>query len=61
MRKLVLGLVALLSAGTVFTVSAQELDWPIDMVMEKEAADVEVCQDFICTKLREEILVEAAK
>ena len=47
MRKLVLGLAALLSAGSVF---AQELDWPIDMVIEKEAADVEVCQDFICTK-----------
>lgn len=34
---------------------------PVDMIMEDEAADVEVCQDFICNKLREEILVEASK
>lgn len=30
-------------------------------IFEEEAADVEVCQDFICQKLREEILVEADK
>lgn len=42
--------------------SAQEgADFPIDHVLEKEAADVEVCNDFICSKLREEILVEASK
>ncbi len=34
---------------------------PIAKVVEDEASDVEVCQDFICTKLREEILVEASK
>lgn len=42
-------------------------DWPdfpelsIQNIMEQEAADVDVCDDFICTKLREEILVEASK
>ena len=36
-------------------------EFPLDAVMEDEAADVEVCQDWICTKLREEILVEASK
>ena len=41
--------------------SGRELDWPVDQVLENEAADVEVCQDFICNKLREEILVEASK
>ncbi len=38
-----------------------DFDWPVDQVIEEEAADVEVCQDFICNKLREEILVEASK
>jgi hypothetical protein len=38
---------------------AQEI--PIEAVMEEEAADVEVCQDFICTRLRQEILAEASK
>ncbi len=28
---------------------------------ESDSSQVEICQDFICTKLREEILVEAAK
>lgn len=41
--------------------AGQELDWPVDQIIEDEAADVEVCQDFICNKLREEILVEASK
>lgn len=36
-------------------------DFPRDMVTENEAADVEVCQDSVCSKLREEILVEASK
>lgn len=58
MRKLVLGLAALFCVNALH---AQDIDLPLDMVMEKEAADVAVCQDFICTKLREEILVEAAK
>ncbi len=41
---------------------AQDLfSLPIAKVVEEEASDVEVCQDFICTKLREEILVEASK
>ena len=37
------------------------LNIPIAQFIEDEASDVEVCQDFICTKLREEILVEASK
>ena len=36
-------------------------DFPIDAVLEPEAQDVEVCQDWICTKLREEVLAEATK
>jgi hypothetical protein len=36
-------------------------EYPVDLVMENAAEDVEVCQDFICTKLREEIVVEATK
>lgn len=46
-------------------VLAQELpdfiDLPVHSIMEQEAADVDVCDDFICTKIREEILVEASK
>ena len=40
-------------------VAKQEL--PIEAIMEEEASDVEVCTDFICTRLREEILIEASK
>lgn len=41
---------------------AQELPaLPVAQMVEEEPTDVEVCQDFICTKLREEILVEANK
>lgn len=40
---------------------AEEVDLPLDLILEEEASDVEVCQDFICSKLREEILVEASK
>ncbi len=58
MCRLILGIVALLSVGRV---AAQELNFPVEMIQETEAADVEVCQDFICNKLREEILVEASK
>ncbi len=36
-------------------------DFPREMVQENDAADVEVCQDPVCGKLREEILVEASK
>jgi hypothetical protein len=36
-------------------------DFPREMVLEKDTEDVEVCQDFVCAKLREEILVEASK
>lgn len=39
---------------------AQE-DFPLAYVMETQAEDVEVCQDVVCSKLREEILVEATK
>ena len=37
----------------------QEL--PIEAIMEEEAADVEVCNDWICQRLREEVLVAASK
>jgi hypothetical protein len=40
-------------------VHAQNL--PVEAIMEEEASDVEVCQDFICNRLRQEILVEASK
>jgi|GEM_PF-5644974 len=57
-----MGLTALLLLNSISPVAVgQELDWPVDQVIEDEAADVEVCQDFICNKLREEILVEASK
>jgi hypothetical protein len=36
-------------------------DLPVEAVMEEDVADVEVCQDFICTRLRQEILAEASK
>lgn len=39
--------------------AAQDLD--IDLVIEEQAEDVEVCQDQVCSKLREEILEEASK
>lgn len=63
MRLFVLGFSALflLSSVAPEVVWSMETDWPLEMVFEKEAADVEVCQDFICNKLREEILVEASK
>jgi hypothetical protein len=62
MRRFACGLVALFFLSSELPLaSAQELDWPVDQVLEHEAADVEVCQDFICNKLREEILVEASK
>lgn len=57
----------LLAASLIFAVPfarAEEEDaplLPVDQIMEKEAVDVEVCHDFICSKLREEILVEASK
>jgi hypothetical protein len=40
---------------------AQAQDVPVAAVMDDDVSDVEVCQDFICSKLREEILVEASK
>jgi hypothetical protein len=42
-------------------VYAHSQELPVEAVMEEEASDVEVCQDFICTRLRQEILVEASK
>lgn len=53
-----------LSAVMLLAITSESLfaqDFPIEAVMEEEAADVEVCQDFICTRLRQEILVEASK
>lgn len=44
-----------------FDLPAHSQELPVEAVMEEEAADVEVCQDFICTRLRQEILVEASK
>lgn len=51
---------SVLGAGPLFA-QAHAQDLPVEAVMEEEAQDVEVCQDFFCTRLREEILVEAAK
>jgi len=61
MRLLALGLSALLILSSTGDLSAQSLGLPLNLIIEEEAADVEVCQDFICDKLREEILVEASK
>lgn len=62
MRLYTLALSGLLTLGSLSSFAfAEVLDWPVDQVIEEEAADVEVCQDFICNKLREEILVEASK
>jgi hypothetical protein len=47
--------------GLIIGFSAHSQDLPVEAIMEDEAADVEVCQDFICSRLREEILVEASK
>lgn len=46
---------------SLFTLPLRAQDFPLDAIFESEAEDVEVCQDFICAKLREEILVEASK
>lgn len=60
MKRLCIGLAALLFAAD--SLWAQDLfNLPVAKVVEEDASDVEVCQDFICTKLREEILVEASK
>ena len=40
---------------------ARNQELPIEAIMEEEASDVEVCTDFICNRLREEILKEASK
>ncbi len=44
-----------------YSTSVQAQEFPLSAILEDEAEDVEVCQDFICTRLREEILVEASK
>lgn len=60
MKRILIVLAAMLFAAE--CLSAQDLQvLPIAQLIEEEASDVEVCQDFICTKLREEILVEASK
>lgn len=60
LRSYIIVLTALLFAADCLI--AQELpSLPVAQLIEEEASDVEVCQDFICTKLREEILVEASK
>ncbi|MBX3020912.1 MAG: hypothetical protein KF799_04485 [Bdellovibrionales bacterium] len=51
----------MLVAAILLDIPAYAQELPIEAVMEEEAADVEVCQDFICTRLRQEILVEASK
>jgi hypothetical protein len=62
MRIIVLALWSLTTLSLIATsATAQFVELPVDMIIEEEAADVEVCQDFICNKLREEILVEASK
>lgn len=57
MRFKSIAIVAILLAESL--VWAQEL--PVDEIIEDDATEVEVCQDFICSKLREEILVEASR
>lgn len=59
MRILAFALASLFVASDILM--AQEVELPVDMILEEEASDVEVCQDFICSKLREEILAEASK
>lgn len=54
-------LTAVILVGSIVGQNAIAQDFPVDSVLEYEAADVEVCQDWICSKLREEILVEASK
>jgi hypothetical protein len=58
MRLLVLIVCLVLSASSW---AQDDLGLPLNMIIEEEASDVEVCQDFICTRLREEILAEASK
>lgn len=36
-------------------------DYPLDLIIENDVEDVEVCQDHVCSRLREEILEEATK
>ncbi len=43
------------------TVVTANEDLPIYKIVEDEASDVEVCQDALCNRLREEILLEANK
>lgn len=59
MQILKLALAAVIFATVHGMAHAQDL--PVEAVMEEDVADVEVCQDFICTRLRQEILVEASK
>ena len=48
--------ISLLSAGLV-----QAQDFPRELLRENDAEDVEVCQDYVCSKIREEVLNEATK
>jgi hypothetical protein len=61
MKKMNVWWIALLMAGQMGWQGALAQDLPVAQYIETEASDVEVCQDFICSKLREEILVEASK
>jgi len=45
----------------VLTQALEAQDLPLEDIIDPEAADVEVCQDDACTRLREEILQEASK
>lgn len=54
-------LAAILVASEMLVAQELQQDWPVAQIVDAEASDVEVCQDFICSKLREEILVEAAR
>ena len=57
MRLMYVFLALIMVAGEVATAQ----DFPIEYIMENEAQDVEVCHDYLCDRLREEILVEATK
>ena len=61
MRFVKLVVAMLILSGEVLYAQEAVLDLPVEMIMENEAEMVEVCQDFVCTRLREEILEEATK
>ncbi len=61
MRILAILLIAQFGISDILWANEQDLPSLASRIVEDEASDVEVCQDFICSKLREEILIEADK